>query len=82
MREIEKILYDLHKDKSNDKVIEQVIKAYNLGLQDAADNAKHGIWYPDAPYSGNTGSELFVDDKDIGEPKSYIDKESILKLKI
>jgi hypothetical protein len=79
MREIEKWLNDISK---NSVYYDAVVQAYNLGLQDAADNVKHGVWYPNAPYSGNTGSEYYVDDKDIGEPASYIDKESILKLKL
>jgi hypothetical protein len=84
MREIEKIqqkLFDyvMHEESL---ILSWINQAYNLGLQDAADNIKHGVWYPDAPYSGNTGSEYYVDDKDIGKPASYIDKESILKLKL
>ena len=47
-REIEQILYDLHKDKSNDKVINLVIKSYNLGLQDAVDNVELKL-YCDIP---------------------------------
>jgi len=86
MREIEKIITAHPKyDKryiDNTEIINMLKNAYNLGLQDAVDNVKHGVYYPNAPYSGNTGGELFVDDKDIGDPKSYIDKESILKLKL
>jgi hypothetical protein len=79
-REIEELIEICKKEWLDASLL--VKKAYNLGLQDAADNVKHGVWYPNAPYSGNTGSEYYVDDKDIGEPASYIDKESILKLKL
>lgn len=85
MREIEKFIEE-NKGLQyiyDDDMISRLIKhGYNLGLQDAVDNIKHGVWYPDAPYSGNTGSEYYVDDRDIGKPASYIDEKSILKLKL
>ena len=83
-KEIEKIIKELdsHDFWEHKKIFDLLKQAYNAGLQDAVDNIKHGVWYPDAPYSGNTGSEYYVDDRDIGKPASYIDKESILKLKL
>ena len=69
-REIEQILYDLHKDKSNDKVINLVIKSYNLGLQDAADNV------------ALNSTEEYNERKGEYYREYFVDKESILKLKL
>ena len=69
-REIEQILYDLHKDKSNDKVINLVIKSYNLGLQDAADNV------------ALDSTEEYNERKGEYYREYFVDKESILKLKL
>jgi len=69
-REIEQILYDLHKDKSNDKVINLVIKSYNLGLQDAVDNV-----VLDSTEEYNERKGEYYDEY-------FVDKESILKLKL
>ena len=80
MREIEKLISELKEDNSKEDALLAVhflLNGYNLGLQDAADNAY-------VEYVDLTSDEIFdytdvMRDDDVA---AQVNKESILKLKL